>query len=653
MSSESTAKKIKPFIEQAIKDLREESRRLAPAYDMYTQRYNALPNQGADGLSWSIKNSARDLGAVYNPGYGELADKSSDKPGGSGTEAAELFGAIDNAVAILVPNLLGVTISTSIPAYSEASDLRQELIRQLFVNEDLVTKAREAVVNAMLTGRGVFKVGWDDEEQTPKIESLDPSHVYWDTAARSWDKISWVVHIQAKHRDEIRALTKSQKNPSGMFKATAEESLKWEAHPEWLRGYESSSTDAVKVLDKPRLTGPKPTPENECKDWTVVIEYWDLFHGKLYYYNEGKEGKGYILYESELPYSLVRNPFVPLVFNYNTKNTLGLSDAMLAMPSLRQVSELGTARVQHAKAATPVAIMNKALVENHEEFENDLRKAKAEGSGLVKVQGNNNIPANMILGFTQSPTITPDFTVALNDARTTASSILALPGYARGQESRTDVATELALQDASTATIFDKRQGILYKSLKTIANYCLKLYAEFLQDRKVSDPLAIIMASKFTDSAASSIVHVTRSKLKFLPLRKGESRGKMRVTDQSLFNFDVSVFQGDERNAATELKKLQLALPLLNNNPNVEQAGLTKVLLRSLGMEHLFVKPTAPAPPPGSAQAGLDPNAPQLGADPSQVPLIGGAAGGTQVQAEQVSPASLTQEMGNSDATGI
>ncbi len=649
MSSESTAKKIKPFVEQAFAELRAESRRLAPAYDMYTQQYNALP-YGMSGLNWTIKNSDRDLSPGYTPSNGDLDEKSSDKPGGSGTEAAELFGAIDNAVAILVPNLLGVTISTPIPAYSEAADLRQELVRQLFVNESLVTKAREAVVNAMLTGRGVFKVGWDDEEQTPKIESLDPGHVYWDTAARSWDKVSWVVHIQAKHRDEIRALTKSQKNPNGIFKATSEDYVKWEAHPEWLRGYEGSSAEPVKVLDKPHLQGKKPSPESECKDWTIVVEYWDLFHGKLYYYNEGKEGKGYILYEADLPYTLVKNPFIPLVFNYNTKNTLGLSDALLALPSLRQVAELGTSRVRHAKAATPVAIMNKALVENHEDFERDLRKAKEEGSGLVKVQGNNNVPANMILGWTQSPTITPDFTAALNDARTTASSILALPGYARGQESRTDVATELALQDASTATIFDKRQGILYDALKHVANYCLKLYAEFLQDRKASDPLAIVMASKFTDSAAASLVLVTRKKLQFLPLRKSESRGKMRVTDQNLFSFDVSVYQGDERNAATELKKLQLALPLLSNNPNVEQSGLTKVMLRSLGWEHLFIKPTTPAP---NAAAGLDPNNPQLGADPSQVPLIGGATGGSQVQAEQVSPASLTQEMANTDATGI
>ena len=555
----------------------------------------------------------------------EYWSQGNEQPSGSGpvgTGAGEdvnfetnyPYAFIDTMIANVCPQNPQVTVTARSEKMRPAARFREALINDTFKRNRLHSLLWKTATNTAICGRALMKVIWNFRKNTAEAFAVDPRYVFFDMSAARFDDIRYLIEVTVLTQAEFKTRTKKQGRKGAMYNAKVADKAKFGGFPTFLR-------DAVR--EKNHLN----EASRDVYKWVTVYEVYDFQgDGKYYHYLEDVEEP---LFEGELPYRYIRNPFVMLTFNENMTDLAGLSDVKLVQSLQERLNEIDTLELWHAHTSTPVMLVNTALADNPEDIMTALADANQPGT-MISIQGKANAPLRDIIGSTPVPAFSPTFGDMRNRCNQVIEFILGIPQYSRGVVGVADVATEVALADTATRTRNGRRIKQIEDVVKEVSERIIGLYEEYL-DPNTKLPVRL--------TGSQEVLDVSRETLRLRPERD--------PNEQPLdFDYDALPYSPTENHKIIQLQKFQQYLPILAQAPNVDKGKLVVKLLDLLDMRDVLSDgpPPTPAPAAGAAppmMPGAPPSAMQpptvdnvvTGAlppgtqEPPQIPLPAGGPG--------------------------
>jgi len=522
---------------------------------------------------------------------------------------------IDTMIANVCPQNPKVTVMARQEALKPAGQFREALIDDVFRRNKLHTILWKTATSTAICGRGFVKTVWNFRKKSAELFSVDPRQVFFDMSASRWEDIRYLVEVTVLTEAEFKTRTKSAKNNKSHYNKKVAEKAKFLGYPTWLK--DSSQGSMVNAAS------------TDVYKWVTVYEVYDFEgEGRYYHYLENVEEP---LFEGELPYRYIRNPFTLLTFNENMTDLAGLSDIKLIQSLQERLNEIDTLELWHAHTSTPVMLVNTALADNPEDILTALQEANQPGS-MVAVQGKASAPLGDIIGQTPMPAMSPAFDEMRARCNQVIEFILGIPQYSRGVVGVADVATEVALADTATRTRNGRRIKHVEDIIRAMSQRIVAVYEEFL-------PSDTRLPIRLTDS--QEVLEVTRETLKF---RDERDPGQMPLD----YDYETIPYSPTENHRLVQLQKLQQYMPLLLQSPAVDQEKLIMKLLDLLQIRDILAPPKPPAPPgqpPG--MPGMPPGMPGMpGMPPGMPPAPGGDTIATGALPAGTEPSPVPTPMG-------
>jgi len=484
---------------------------------------------------------------------------------------------VDTMIANVCPQNPKITVMARRDELKPAAQFREALIDDTFRRNSLHTLLWKTATNSAICGRGFMKVVWNFRKNSAEIFSVDPRQVFFDMSASRWEDIRYLVEITVLTEAEFKSRMKAKSDGKSQYNKKVAEHAKYAGYPSWLKDNNNSnnlneaSTDVYK--------------------WVTVFEVYDFEgDGKYYHFLDDVEEP---LFEGELPYRYIRNPFIHLSFNENMKDMGGLSDIKLIQSLQERLNEIDTLELWHAHTSTPVMLVNTALADNPEDILTALQEANQPGS-MVAVQGKANAPLGDIIGQTPMPSMSPSFTEMRGRCNNVIEFILGIPQYSRGVVGVADVATEVALADTATRTRNGRRIKQIEDLIRKASQRVVAVYEEFL-------PSDTNLPVRLTDS--QEVLKVNRETLRLADER---DPGQQPMD----YDYETIPYSPTENNRLVQLQKLQQYMPLLQQSPVVDQQKLIIKLLDLLQLRDVIKPPPPPAPPAPPGMPGMPPGGP-------------------------------------------
>ena len=469
---------------------------------------------------------------------------------------------IDTMIANICPQNPQVTVMARQEALQPAAQFREALVNDVFRRNKLHSTIWKTATNASICGRGFLKLVWNFEKEMVQIFDVDPRHVFFDMSAAKFEDTRYLIEVTVLTKAEFTRRTKSEDGQPAQYDAAAAKRANFGGYPTWLKDYARNNA----LVNEASL---------EVYKWVTIYEVYDFEADKYYHILEGVEDP---LFEGELPYRYVRNPFTLITFNENMTDLGGLSDIKLIGSLQERLNEIDTLELWHAHTSTPVTMVNTALVDNPETLVTSLREANQPGS-MIAIEGKANAPLSDILGSTPTPSFSPEFREMRERCNLVIEFILGIPQYSRGVVGVADVATEVALADTATRTRNGRRIKMTEDSVTSLADKTIGLYEEYL-------PVDTKLPIRLTDSR--KVLEATRETLSM--------RASRRPSEPLEFDYVAVPYSPTENHRLVQLQKLQQYMPLLLQSPAVDQEKLIMKLLDLLGMRDILAPPKPPAP---------------------------------------------------------
>ena len=499
---------------------------------------------------------------------------------------------IDTMIANICPQNPQVTVTARREKLKGAAKFREALINDTFRRNNLHSLLWKTSTSTSICGRAFLKVVWNFRKNSPEVFAVDPRFVFFDMSAAKFRDIRYLVEVTVLTRAEFTARTKKQGRKGAMYNKKVSDKAVFGGYPSFLK---DQSRDKSYVNEASR----------DVYKWVTVYEVYDFQgEGRYYHFLDDVEEP---LFEGELPYRYIRNPFIHLTFNENMTDLAGLSDVKLVQSLQQRLNEIDTLELWHAHTSTPVMLVNTSLADNPEAIMTALQDANQPGT-MVAIQGKANAPLGDIVGQTPVPSFSPSFSEMRARCNQVIEFILGIPQYSRGVVGVADVATEVALADTATRTRNGRRIKQVEDVVNSVAENIIGLYEEFL-DPDTTLPIRL--------TGSKEVMKASRESLMLRPERD--------PTENPLdFDYDALPYSPTENHKLIQLQKFQQYLPLLLEAPNVNKEKLIIKLLDLLGMQDV-VQDTPPAPPPGAAPPpGMMPGMPP-GMAPGMPPVMPGA----------------------------
>jgi len=558
---------------------------------------------------------------------------SSEQPQGSGPILGEEeinfetnypYAYIDTMIANVCPTNPQVTVAAKREDLREVAKFREALINDVFSRNNTHTLLWKTATHTSICGRGFLKAVWNFNKQMTEFFSVDPRFVFFDMSAPRWEDLRYLIEVTVLTKEEFKQRAKRKGGKGAMYRPKVAEKAQFGGYPTWLK-------DSVRNKDAINQASV------EVYNWVTVYEVYDFQgEGKYYHMLDNVEEA---LFEGELPYRYVRNPFAMLQFNDNMSDLGGMSDVKLISSLQERLNEIDTLELWHAHASTPVLLVNTGLVDNPESITTALRDASEPGS-MVAVMGKASAPLRDLIGQTPTPQFQPSFSQMRERCTQVIEFILGIPQYSRGVVGVADVATEVALADTATRTRNGRRIKAVEDLVTLLGNNVIGLYEEFL-------PEDTMLPLRLTGSR--EILEVTRDALRVRDQRD-PNEGPMD------YDYAAVPYSPTENHSLIQLQKVQQYMPLLLESPQVDKEKLILKLLELLELTGIM-QDTPPQPEmPGMPMPGMEgmPMPAPQGQDtlttgglppgveePPQVPLPAGGAGSSA----PVSPQSMLQQI--------
>lgn len=464
---------------------------------------------------------------------------------------------IDTMIANVCPTNPRVSVLAKRGSLGEAAKYREALINHAFDKELLHKRLWELATQTAICGRSFLKSIWNFKREAPELYVVDPRYVFFDMGASKWDDIRYLVEVTVLTKSDFDARVKKKGKKGGFYNANVAKSAEYGSYPTWLR---DMTRDKSMLNDASR----------EVFEWVTVYEVYD-FAGKGRYFHV-LEGMDEPLFEGDLPFRFVRNPFAMLTFNDNMTNLGGLSDIKLIAPLQRRLNELDTLELWHAQSAIPVMILQSGLVDNPEIIKAALVNNVGPGA-MIDLQGKANAPIRDIIGMTPMPTISPSFGAMRDRAQQVIEFVLGIPQYSRGVVGVTDVATEVALADSATRTRNGRRIKEINDLISEVGSDIVGLYEEFLPEDSV-------IPIRVTGSQEAMEVH--RAAIQARRVEDGPAEPAL------YYDYEAVPYSPAENNKLVQLKNLQTFFDVLIQAPQVDKTKVLAKLLDLLSMKDVM-----------------------------------------------------------------
>jgi hypothetical protein len=528
--------------------------------------------------------------------------------------SAYAYAFADTLAANVVPTNPAVTIKANRAALDDAATFRTYLSNSVFRKERLGEKLWALTTRAAIWGRCWAKATWSKDAKRPVIRVIDPHYVWADLDAECEEDMRYIIEVAVLTKGEFTQRVKRKGSQKKQFyRSDALEEVEFGRYPDWL----APESD---------ITGETSTPDEdivrENYQYCVIYEVYDFRENKFMHYADGVRRP---LFEGDLPYTHLRNPFKMLTFNDNLADLGGLADASLIKTQVKRMEEYDALEVTHVKTAIPSLVIHEGLVDNIEDFMDAMEMADGPGM-VIPLAANPGIGVNEVLGVTPMPTLPAEFGRSRNTIENNIQFTLGLPSYARGEVGQSDVATELALTDTATRTRNARRQKMIYNVIEWCSKAIIGLYHQWFPEEQQ-------LPMRVKDGLDEQ--QVTASMMKF----DGEE-------DPWAWDYSAHPYTAAEQNEIVQLKQMEAYLPVLLNNPVVDQQKLVKKLLDLLHAPELLAPPQpppmAPPGPPGAPPlpGGAGPDMGGAGMPPEMAPLLQGGEVLTGA-GEQAIPAGL------------
>jgi hypothetical protein len=490
---------------------------------------------------------------------------------------------IDTMISNICPTNPQVSVIARREKNRPAAKFREALINDCFRRNKLHKRMWSAATDGSLCGRAFIKTAWNFDRGTPETFVTDPRHVFFDLAAARWEDIRYLIEVTVLTEDEFQKRAKRKRDGSGAnYRKAVVELAKPSGYPQWLED-RTRESEAINSSTKAYYR------------WVTVFEVYD-FVGERYCHM--LEDVDEPLFEGSLPYRYVKNPFSLLTFNDNKTDLGGLSDVRLIEGPQERLNEIDTLELWHAHTSIPVTVLNKALVDDPEEFMEMLRSANQPGM-IAWLTAKNNAPLRDVIGSTPVPQMDPNFEKMRSRCTQIIEFILGIPQYSRGVVGVADVATEVALADTATRTRNGKRIKQMDDLVSDLGKKVVGLYEEFL-------PRDSELAIRLTDSR--EVLEVSR---KSMLMAENREDGEEPLD----YDYDAVPYSPTENHRIIQLKNLEKYLQILMQSKAIDQEKLMAKLLELLQLGDVL-KTEEPPPPPGQEQP--------MGLPPEMAAMMGG-----------------------------
>ena len=471
-----------------------------------------------------------------------------------------------------------------------AAHYREALVNDILYRTDAFKLLWKMSTQASVFPRSFIKTVWNFARQRPDFVVLDPRYVFFDMSVTRWEDARYVIEVTTLTKAEYLKRSTPQKGTGAVqYDQGVASKAKFGAFPKWLKDSEkTSAADAEKI--------------RETFEWITIYEVYDFTADRYYHMLEDQEDP---LFEGDLPYVFVRNPFKMLTFNDNLSDIGGMADSQLVERQQRRLNELDTLELRHAQASIPVTVINEALCDNPEDFVDQVSNATSPGD-VVRLQGKNAAPLSDIVGATPTAGLTPEFMDIRDRIESSIQFVLGIPEYARGVAGTSEIATELALVDSAMRTRLGRRTKLINGIIKHMATSVIGLYEEFLDDmreipvRVTGERDAVIVAREHL--SARSVATAELSKQTGEPLEEPLE-----------IDYEVVPFSPTENSKSAQIKKLQPVMEMLLQMPAINQHKLLAHILDLFDVRADVLKSeeelaaeqqAAAAPPMGAAPPG-------------------------------------------------
>ena len=373
---------------------------------------------------------------------------------------------VDTMISNICPTNPQLTVLARQDKNRPAAKFREALINDTFRRNKLHKVLWSCATDGSLCGRGFLKTVWSFVRNAPEHFVVDPRHVFFDLAAARWEDIRYLIEVTVLTESEFNRRGKRKRDGSGAhYRPSVSKLAQPSGYPQWLE-------------DRSRDTGAVNKSTRDYYKWITVFEVYD-FEGDRYYHMLDDVDEP--LFEAEMPYKFVKNPFSLLTFNDNKTDLGGLSDVRLIEGPQARLNEIDTLELWHAHTSIPVTLLNAALVDDPEEFMEMLRNANQPGQ-IAWLSAKNNAPLRDVISQTPMPQMDPSFNRMRERATQIIEFILGIPQYSRGVVGVADVATEVALADTATRTRNGKRIKQMTDLVGELGKKIVGLYEEFLPE---------------------------------------------------------------------------------------------------------------------------------------------------------------------------
>jgi len=553
------------------------------------------------------------LRALYTSDSGNLAADTPQGAGGSLYEEDDLsmetnypYAFVDTMVANISPANPEVTVNARRRELHEAAKYREALINDTLKRTNGHRVIWRAATMASIYPRAFVKSVWNFRRRAPDFLNIDPRYIWFDLSALRWEDIRYLIEVTVLTRADFEERMQPDERGEAMYNPTVGDKADFGAYPAWLR-------------DRQQDRSLVNTASRDVFEWVTIYEVYDFSgDGRYYHYLEEQDEP---LFEGELPYRFVRNPFTLLAFNDNLSDIGGLSDVKLIKPVLERLNELDTLMLWFAQTAIPVTLLNTGLVDNPEHIRTQFRDATTPGS-IVEISGKANASINDIVGHTQTPGLSPEFIASRDRCIQIIEFILGIPQYSRGVVGVADVATEVALADSATRTRNGRRMKEIYDLVAWQAKAIVGLYEEFLAEDTIL-PIRLL--------GSLDALEVTRASM--MAREVLSARGEEPLE----YDYEAIPYSPTENNRLVQLRNLSQFFPLLQESAVVDQQRLTRKLLELLQMGDVLKSDDEIEQEQAMAQAQMAPPgggmAPQMpeGLSEEDTRLGGGLPLGTEV----------------------
>ncbi len=493
-------------------------------------------------------------------------------------EVNYLFGFADTLVANVCPPRPQVTLKPRLRREKDKTRHREVYVNDMMTRAKVGKHLRRAVRMACIYPRAFLKAYWSPDKNRPVLRAIKPHSIFFDTAADDWEDVRYVVEAKPITRAVFEERLRVKGKQGGVYRASAKDDVSYGSYPKWLVPQDrTDKSDEAQVV-------------RNNYQWTTIYEVYDFVAKKYYHF---LDGECRALYEGPLPWQYLNNPFKLLTFHDNLEDLGGISDGQLAFPSVQRINEMSSLRLHHAKMSVPTGMLNAKLLDDPEAFQTSLDRATSPGQYAVFETKQQVRPEDV---FTQTPVpnLNLDFDKMMNQLIGDAEWVLAMPANQRGQASASDVATDIAAMDGAVKTRNKDRQDQVYELGEWSSLSFLALSAQLLPDDWEWD----------TDDGKGDTTITT------LSMGFTDVDGNRIPFDMENLESNCHPFNAESLNSVAQFRKLQVLLPSLVGNPNVDQRKLTEMLLEMAFMQEILADEQAAAAPPPGGEVPMGPGAP-------------------------------------------